>query len=270
MPELPEVEHAARRLREVVVGHTIVTARALHPATARSLTASTCRKLVGRVILSVERRAKVQLVGLDDGCLLAVHLRMTGDWDLGLATDPAPAYERARLTLANGRRVSFVDSRALGVLTLHAPGTFPRASFGPEPLDVSFTADVLAKALSTRRGPIKTVLLEQRVVAGLGNIYAVEALWVARISPVAIASRLSRTRIERLRDAIVQVLRDATGARYYDRDEHALGTTKATPSHVEPWRVYDRAGQACARCGGLVSRIVQGGRGTFFCRRCQR
>ena len=260
MPELPEVEDAARRLRTAVMNRTIVTARALHPSTARSLTVHACQQLVGQRVVSVDRRAKLQVVRFADDRVLEVHLRMTGDWDIGRDDDPAPLYERARFTCDDGTRISFVDSRAFGVLTVHDSGTFILPAYGPEPLDETFTATALMMALHRRRGPIKPVLLDQRVIAGLGNIYAAEALWEARIRPDAPANRIAFVRVARLRDAIRLVLQQAPSTRYYERAEHV----------EELWRVYDREGEPCRRCGKAVVRIVQAGRSTFYCRRCQR
>ncbi len=259
MPELPEVEDAARRLRAAIINRTIVSARALHPSTARSLTDEACRQLVGQQVVSVERRAKLQVVRFADDRVLEVHLRMTGDWDIGRDDNPAPQYERARFICDDGTRISFVDSRAFGVLTVHEPGTFDLPTYGPEPLDDAFTATALMTALHTRRGPIKPVLLNQQVIAGLGNIYAAEALWEARIRPDTPANRIAFVRLIRLRDAIRLVLNQAPSARYSERLER-----------VESWRVYDREGEQCRRCGKTIVRIVQAGRSTFYCRGCQR
>lgn len=260
MPELPEVEDAAQRLRNAMVGQRISSVDVFHPSIARTLTKGARRQLTGRTVTSVSRRAKIQLVSLDDGRLLEVHFRMTGDWEIGRAGDPVPALERARITCDDGTRVSFVDARAFGVLRLHEPGAFELPALGPEPLDAAFDTSVLAEALAPRRGPIKPVLLDQRVVAGLGNIYAAEALWVARIRPDVAANSLSRARVARLRDAIQLVLREATGGRYYERGGGERGG----------WRVYDREGAPCPRCSARITRVVQAGRSTYCCRRCQR
>ncbi len=265
MPELPEVENAAHRLRKALVGRTIVAARALHPALAKSLTATDCLELEGRTVAAVERRAKFQLVHLDDGQLIEVHFRMTGDWDIGRVDDPPPLLERARLTCADGTRVSLVDARAFGVIRRHAAGAFVMPALGPEPLDESFDATVLSAVLRAKRGPIKPVLLDQRVVAGLGNIYAAEALWEARIRPDAPANSLSLARVARLRDAIQLVLNAAPSGRYYERN----GTESDDPSG-EQWRVYGREGEPCRRCGHRIARVTQAGRSTFLCRKCQR
>jgi formamidopyrimidine-DNA glycosylase len=262
MPELPEVEFAAARLREAVTGGRIAAAEALHPSMRRSLPPADCERLVGRQIAAVTRRAKIQLVTLDDGQVLEVHFRMTGDWEIGPATSPPPAHERLRVTFTDGTCVSLVDSRAFAVVRLHAAGTLRLPALGPEPLDDTFTVDVFAAALATRKGPIKPVLLDQKVVAGIGNIYAAEALWVAKIHPTRSAASLSRVRIARLHEAIRLVLTAAPTGRYYARDAAA----RAEP---ESWRVYGREGEPCTRCGRSIRRITQAGRSTHYCS-CQK
>lgn len=262
MPELPEVEFAAARLREAVIGRRIAAAEALHRSLQRSLPPADCNRLVGRQIAAVARRAKIQLITLDDGQLLEVHFRMTGDWEFGPKDSPPPAYERVRLTFTDGTWVSLVDSRAFAVVRLHAAGAFRLPALGPEPLGDAFTVDVFAAALAKRPGPIKPVLLDQKVVAGLGNIYAAEALWVATIHPTRSAASLSRARIARLHEAIREVLTAAPIGRYYARDAAA----RAEP---ESWRVYGREGEPCTRCGRIVRRITQAGRSTYYCS-CQK
>lgn len=266
MPELPEVEFAASRLREAVAGHTIVRAEALHPSQRRYLPPAAARALAGQRIERVERRAKVQLLHLGDGSVIEVHFRLNGDWEFTAPSEPPPPHERVRLTTAEGVRVSLVDSRALCVLKRHPPGTFAGIDAGPEPLTDAFTVAGFRAALSARRAPIKPVLLDPRVVAGVGNIYASEALWEARIHPATAANTLSRGRVERLRDAIQLVLRTAPTGRYWART-----TADGVPvSESAIWRVYGRTGEPCRRCGSAVREVVQGGRRSYWCARCQR
>jgi formamidopyrimidine-DNA glycosylase len=261
MPELPEVEHAAARLRSAVLGRTISSATALHPAVARSLTKTASRRLEGRRVAAVERRAKIQLVTLDDAQVLEVHFRMTGDWDIGSVHDDAPRNERARFEFTDGTRVSLVDGRALSVLRVHAPNAFQLPALGPEPLSEEFSARVLRDALASRRGPIKPVLLDQKIVSGIGNIYAAEALWEARIHPESVANKLSLARLTRLVDAIRVVLLRAQGERYY---------APAPADAAYEFNVYAREGDRCMRDDGVIRRIVQAGRSTYFCAACQR
>ena len=261
MPELPEVEAAAERLRAVAIGQTIAAVRVAHPSLRKQLPPAAQHALVGRRIDRVERRAKIQLVHLEDGSLLEIHFRMTGDWEFTRSADPSPAHARLQLSLRSGVMVHLVDRRALAVVRRHAPGAWQPPALGPEPLTDDFTVEGFAAALATRRAPIKTVLLDQHVVAGVGNIYAAEALWVARIHPATPAQALSTARVTRLRDAIREVLGSAPAGRYYAR---------AGDAAVEHWRVYDAEGAPCPRCGTRIVRLVQSGRSSYCCPRCQR
>jgi formamidopyrimidine-DNA glycosylase len=259
MPELPEVEKGARMLRAASAGRRIAVVRVLHPVYARSLPAADVDRLTGRTIVDVTRRGKHQLATLDDGSVLEIHFGMTGEWIVGSASDPVDRFARVILDFIDGSRITLADSRALGAARLHQPGADVLPDLGPEPLSPSFSADSLGDVLRRRRGPIKVALLDQGVVAGLGNIYAAEALWLARISPRARASSLSAARRTRLVRAIRDVLRRAPAARYTDRENGA-----------QHWRVYDRAGKPCRRCGTRIARIIQGARSTYYCPKCQR
>jgi formamidopyrimidine-DNA glycosylase len=270
MPELPEVERAATMLRAALVGRTILQARTLHPSLARTLTPSACRALRGRRVERVTRRAKHQLVHLDDLGVLEIHFKMTGDWYFGRMDDRAPAHERARLVCDDGTRVSLVDARALAVMRLHAPGKLQLPPLGPEPFDPVFTGSVLRAALATRTSSIKQQLLDQRIVAGLGNIYGAEALWEARISPETSAASLSAARCARLVAAIRLVLERAPAERYYEPASPSEPGATARSRLTDPWRVYGREGEPCVVCGARIRRIMQGGRSTYFCPRCQR
>ena len=267
MPELPEVENAAEKLRDALLGNEISDVKVLHAAQKRSLPAPATRALIGLTAVSVTRRAKLQLVEFDSGHVLEIHFRMNGDWNIGTDRDDPPQHERVRFTLNNGTRVSLVDSRALSVVKLYNPGEFEMPDFGPEPLDDNWTTALFAEALSTRRGPIKPVLLDQKVVSGLGNIYSAEALWESRIDPRTPANSISRARVERLRNAIAAVLKRAPAARYYYKEGTGDGSGDESD---RSWRVYDREGLPCPRCGKKIKRITQAGRSTYWCSGCQR
>jgi formamidopyrimidine-DNA glycosylase len=247
MPELPEVEIAAGVLRKVAEGKTIATVHTLHRVHRRLLPLRAKRRLAGVRIDQIERRGKHQLLRLSDGATLHVHFRMTGDWETGRTSDPLPSYARVVIDFTDGSRAVLTDPRALSTVTLHGPGVDPLPDLGPDATDPAFTAAYLAGALAKRRIAIKPALLDQRVVAGLGNIYATEALWRARIDPRRTASSLDRRDLTRLVTAIRRVL--------------AKG---------EPWAVYDREGLRCHRCGSTVERITQAGRSTYWCPGCQR
>lgn len=258
MPELPEVEYAAERLRRIALHKTLNNVESLHPAFQKRLPGASATRLHGRTLVDVRRRAKIQLLTFDDGQVLEVHFRMTGDWEFGDIGDPLPPYERLRLVFTDGTRVSLVDSRALAVVVRHDAGALLLPNIGPEPLTDALTPPVLAATLRPRRAPIKQLLLDQRVIAGIGNIYASEALWEARIHPTTPGNTLSLTRITRLIDAIRVVLQRAHGERY------------GTPEDVA-FRVYDREGEPCTRHPHIrIRRLVQGARSTYYCARCQR
>jgi formamidopyrimidine-DNA glycosylase len=212
--------------------------------------------LRGATIASVERRGKHQLVHLDDGRVLHAHFRMTGDWTIDKVTDDLPRFARATISLDDGTRAVLDDPRALSTLDLHLANAAPALGLGPEPSDPALTATSLREALAKRRGPIKPVLLDQRVIAGLGNIYAAESLLHARIAPSTPASSLSQKQLGALLRAIRAVITKATGARYTD-------------SSVSRLAVYDREDKLCRRCGSRIERIVQAGRSTYFCPGCQ-
>lgn len=256
MPELPEVESAVRRLRRAIAGRVIASATVIHPALKRRLSNARLRSVRGATVASVERRGKHQLIRLDDGRVIHAHFRMAGDWTFDRADDELPRFARAQITFTDGTRVVLDDPRALSTLDLHPAHAELDLGLGPEPSDPSLTADSLARALEKKRGPIKPVLLDQRIIAGIGNIYAAESLWTAKISPEASASSLTRREVSSLLRAIRAVIDRATGARYTDDDVGRLA-------------VYDREGKPCRRCRTKIERIVQAGRSTYFCPRCQ-
>ena len=271
MPELPEVERATQLLRQALEGQTIARVEVRHPSAARHLPPAVAESLGGVRVTSVQRRAKYQLVHLDDARTIEVHFKMTGDWAIGPADLPPPPLERVALFTEHGLRIALVDGRAFAILRVHAPGALVLPPLGLEPLDPKWSSAYLASALAARRGPIKPTLLDQRIVAGLGNIYSAEALWEARIHPAARAGALSQARVARLADAARLVLERAPAARYYGRRTLDDGYHWALGDGDDStWQVYDREGEPCHRCGGTIRRITQGGRSTYYCGRCQR
>lgn len=259
MPELPEVEFASRVLRKAVVGRTVTRVRVLHRAQSRGLPRRHVARVVGARITGVARRGKHQLLSLSTGDTLVVHFRMTGDWAVETVGDPAHRFARVIIDLDDGTRVSLVDPRALSTVTLALPGTSPVPALGPDAADPNVDVRVFENALSRRRIPIKVALLDQRVLAGVGNIYAAEALWLARIDPRVAANALTRARAARLLVAIRSVLEkaQASSGRYRETAEGRF-------------EVYDREGEPCSRCRTLIRRITQAGRSTYFCPQCQK
>jgi formamidopyrimidine-DNA glycosylase len=258
VPELPEVEHAARTLARAASGERIRRARVFHPYVGRLLSKASLRRLAGRRIARVDRRGKHQLVVLDDGSTLHVHFRMTGDWMICPAGTELPRFARFILDLDTGLRIVLTDPRALATVELLRPGASLATVLGPDAVSREFDAEYLRGALAKRRVGIKLALLDQRVVAGVGNIYAAEALWLARIDPRAPAFHLGARDAERLVRAIRRVL--ARG-----RD----GTGRYSSTGVLRLNVYDREGKPCLRCGARIERIVQGTRSTYWCPVCQ-
>jgi len=260
MPELPEVERAAIIARGIAVGRTITSVTVRHRAQRRGLPAKDARSLVGDRVLAVERRGKSQRFHLESGRDLQVHFRMTGDWAIP-GPGPLPPTVRAIIAFDDGSRLALDDPRALSVLSLCDTGR-DEDPLGPDATDPALSADYLANALASRRIPIKVALLDQATVAGIGNIYASEALWRARIDPRTPAQQLSRVRLSRLVKAIQATMRDALKrqSRYYGSED---------PEPEARFAVYDREGEACRRCRKKIRRITQAARSTYFCGNCQ-
>lgn len=260
MPELPEVEHAVRRLRRWIGRRVIERAEAHHRAIRRTLTAARLRSLAGRSVREVTRRGKHQFAHLDDGRVLHVHFRMNGDWERVRSGKPMPPHARLTLHLDDGTRVVLTDSRALATAVLLTSIDDVLDGLGPEADDPALTDARFHAMLGGKRSPIKVALLDQRLLAGVGNIYATEALWHATVSPRAAAGALSVARA----GAVLRGVRTAIGRGMRQEGRYAGGD-----SHE--FLVYEREGLACHHgCGGKIRRIVQGGRSTYYCPRCQR
>ena len=259
MPELPEVERAARALGRAALGKTIASVKAIHPALKRRLSPAQSRATRGKRIDRIERRGKHQLLHLDSGDTLVVHFRMNGDWEIGTTSDPIDRFARAMIELSDGTRVSLVDSRALSSITLDREGASSLPKLGREASDPSLDADYLLAALGRKKVAIKPALMDQSVMAGLGNIYAAEALWEAELDPRRPAAKVTKAKLAKLVESIRLVLspKKRRPGRYTEK------------RGVERFAVYDREGKGCRRCDGIIERIVQAGRSTYFCPGCQ-
>jgi formamidopyrimidine-DNA glycosylase len=267
MPELPEVETIRVELAPRLEGRSLARVEILDPRLTRPIDLfEVAEELEGDRIVAVERRGKYLVLRLESGLALLVHLRMTG----GFHWQPT-THERAVLELDDGTRLVYRDIRRFGTwLVLEDAELEPylAAKNGPEPLGPRFTADWLAEQLARRRAPLKAVLLDQRVVAGLGNIYADEALWRARINPLRAAASLSREEVGRLQRAIRASLRkgitrQGSTLSTYARPDGSAGTMQ------DEFRAYGRDGLPCPRCRTPIAKARVGGRGTWFCPRCQ-
>jgi formamidopyrimidine-DNA glycosylase len=280
MPELPEVETVARDLRPMLVGGTIVGARSSWARTLRTHTPDAFAEAVaGHRIDAVGRRGKLLVIELGDGLALTIHLKMTGQLFVVPADLPVDPYVRLVLELGDGRELRFRDIRKFGRVGLYARnaggelvleegGSDVFASTGPEPLDEAFTLRVFRRRLRGRRGRLKPLLLNQAFVAGIGNIYADEALWLARLHPLRSASSLRPPDEARLYRAIRSVLAEAVERRGSSIDDYTA--PDGDGEMQELLQVYQRTGEACPRCGRPLKRIVIGARSTHFCSWCQR
>ncbi len=272
MPELPEVEIAATTLAPQVIGRRISAIEKLDwERMVETPDLPTFYALLpGRSILSVGRRAKWILITLDADWTLALHLRMSGNVFVAEVETSPDIHTHLVLALDNGRRIFFHDQRKFGRLRLlDADGLVQlNAQHGPEPLSDDFTPSTLEGILAGRPTRIKLLLLDQARIAGLGNIYVNEALWMAGISPLRPASSLNRADVERLYTAIRRVLAQAIQNQGSTLRNYRNGYGQSGQNQ-EHFLVYDRAGTPCPRCGTTIERIVQGQRSTYLCAHCQ-
>lgn len=273
MPELPEVEVLRRSLEPHVVGATIESVRVWNPDLREPVNRrhlGTCR---GRQIVAARRRAKYLLLDLTGGKTMVVHLGMSGRLTLGLSTALPEPHEHVSIFLDSGRRLRFRDTRRFGLVLvrstrgLEADSHF--AHLGLEPLAGALDGEVLKTLAVGRRSPIKSFLMDGRIVVGVGNIYAVEALHRAGIHPTRSVARISTDRWGRLASAVRETLSEAidqggTTLNDFTDAQGESGYFKVSLS------VYDREGQTCRRCQRSIRRIVQSGRSTFYCPGCQR
>jgi formamidopyrimidine-DNA glycosylase len=273
VPELPEVETVRTSLEPALVGRRFERVEITDPRLTRPLDPEeVSAELNGEVVQSVERRGKYLVFRFRTGRVLLIHLRMTGTLghhrDGPLDEDP---HRRAVVRLDDGSDVTYRDVRRFGTWLLLEPGeetAYLTERLGEEPLGERFTTDVLAARLAGRRAPIKAAILDQRSAAGMGNIYADEALWRARIHPLTPAGQLERPEVGRLQRSIRDALR-AGIARQGTTLRDYRTPTGARGSMQEALRVYGREGEPCLRCGTAVAKTRVAGRGTYYCPTCQ-
>ncbi len=297
MPELPEVETVRRGLEPAMLGRTVKAVRLNRPDLRFPFPVRLVETLTGSRIMALNRRAKYILIELDTGHTLLVHLGMTGRFTVWPAQgavrnlgefyylDEAGhkgtgTHDHMVVDLDDGTRIVYTDPRRFGFVDLIEPGAIAANRFlvglGTEPLGNELNADILNTALSGRKTPLKAALLDQRIVAGLGNIYVCEALYRARLSPRRLAGTITRKsatspRLEKLVSAIRTVLGEAIDAGGSTLKDYAH-TDGSSGDFQQRFDVYGREGEACrtAGCASLVRRIVQSGRSSFYCPTCQR
>lgn len=276
MPELPEVETIARALRDggglaperkpnpPVVGREILQARLLWERTlAQPSPAAFRRQVKGQCIEGVSRRGKYLCLHLTRDWLL-IHLRMSGDIFVRRADQPAGQYDRLVLSLAGGLQMAFSDARKFGRAWLLADPQPVLGTLGPEPLDPAFTPEIFFQGLARRRRRLKPLLMDQRFIAGLGNIYVDEALFLARLHPLTPAERVTQAQAERLLQAIRQVLQAGI-----KRNGASIDWIYRGGDFQNHFQVYQRTGKPCRRCGTPIERLVVAQRGTHVCPACQ-
>jgi formamidopyrimidine-DNA glycosylase len=269
MPELPEVETIKTELAPHVIGRSIKGVTLLWEGIVRQPSVAEFRsRITGQKIVGLARRGKYLLVNLSRGDLLIIHLKMTGALLVGRGSPEPPRFTRAIIHLDRGVSIFFRDPRKFGLMRLVKDKESVVGELGPEPLESEFTPGLLQKLLAKRQAPIKALLCDQNFIAGIGNMYADEALFAAKIHPLRMGASLSTEEIERLHKAIRQVLRAGIGHKgasvenYYRPD----GTTGT--AHFE-FKVAHGRGKNCPNCGTPIERITVRGRGTYFCPKCQ-
>jgi formamidopyrimidine-DNA glycosylase len=279
MPELPEVETVCRGLAKYLGGRRLLRVEQRRPDLRFPLPERFVERLAGRRVEAIERRAKFILIRLDDGQVLICHLGMTGRMLIGGPKPALEPHDHVVFHAEGGVSLRYNDARRFGCMDLASADGLERHEWlkglGPEPLGADFDGPRLAAALAGKRTPIKAALLDQRVVAGVGNIYASEALFRAGISPRRLAHTVQGERANRLAQAVREVLEEAIAAggsslRDYVQTDGELGYFQ------HRWQVYEREGKACGGCDcdiaetGGIRRIVQSGRASFYCPRRQR
>jgi len=265
MPELPEVETIKNELAPHIIGHTITGITLFDERVVRQPPVEEFgSRLIGETITEIGRRGKYLFFSLTGGQTLVIHLKMTGS----LWLTPPDRFTRAVIHLDGDKKIYFRDPRKFGVMWLVADKNSVADKLGPEPLEDGFTARTLAKALARRTAPIKALLFDQSLIAGIGNMYADEALFLAKIHPMRAGGSLSKKEIERLHSAIKQVLTAAINDKGASVDTYFRPDGQIGTAHFQ-FRVAHRRGESCPTCGTPLQRIPVRNRGSYFCPICQ-
>ena len=289
MPELPEVETIKRDLTKLIVGKKVLDIKTDSVKQVQPSLGVVKKAVVGKRVLGIKRRAKLLIIELgnssnkkreslkaqkfaeDTEIFLAIHLKLTGRLLVRDKNDPQDDWQRVLITLSGGKELRFCDLRKFGWIKLldARSWTLEAEKFGPEPFSKEFTINYLKKIFSKTTRAIKIVLMDQKKIAGIGNIYASEALFLAKIDPRKSAKQLGNQTIEQLKKSIITVLKE--GIKYRGASDHdyldALGQKGSYQDH---FLVYGREGKKCFDCKGKVAKIKLGGRGTYFCPKCQK
>jgi formamidopyrimidine-DNA glycosylase len=270
MPELPEVETVRRSLERLIVGQTIATVEVREPRLRRPLASDFAAALASRAICQVGRRGKYLQVSLDNGQVWLIHLGMTGQLVVGHPDAIPRPHDHIMIVLGNGQCLRYNDTRRFGLMAVGSEEQVAAwTGLGVEPLSPAFSPHYLWSKTQRTQRTIKDVLMDQRVVAGIGNIYASELLFRARVRPACVAAALNRQAIERIVKSAKVVLREAIRHRGSSISDYLDGEGQPGSFQVR-FRVYDREGESCRVCTTPIRREVRGGRSAFFCPTCQR
>jgi formamidopyrimidine-DNA glycosylase len=270
MPELPEVETVRRSLAPFLVGVSIRSVTVREPRLRQTLTADFAKVLTGRTIAQLGRRGKYLYLHLDDGKIWLVHLGMTGQLLVEETENLPLPHDHVLVTLSTGQRLRYNDPRRFGLMMIGSAAEIETVTaLGVEPLGRMFTSRYLREKIRRTQRTIKDVLMDQRVVAGIGNIYASELLFRAGVQPSRVAATLTETATDQIVEATKVVLREAIRHRGSSISDYRDGEGKRG-GFQDRFRVYDREGQPCSECQRLIQRETRGGRSSFFCMSCQR
>ena len=269
MPELPEVETVRNEILPYIIGRYVTGVTLFWEGIVKEPSAEEFySRLIGQRITSLNRRGKYLIVSLSSDDFWIIHLKMTGSLIIGQDSSQPPKYTRAIIHLDKDTNIFFRDPRKFGILKLVKDKNTIIGKLGPEPLETDFTPQVLAQLLAKRTAPIKALLLDQHLIAGIGNMYADEALFAAKIHPLRSGASLSREEIERLYNAIREVLWAGISKKGASTDTYFRPDGTRGSAHDE-FNVAHGSGKTCPNCGTPIERIVVRNRGTYFCPKCQ-
>lgn len=269
MPELPEVENVRRSLAPIV-GQTIEALDVREPRLRRRVTADLSKRTVGRKIIGLDRCGKYLLMHLSGGDAVLAHLGMSGTFTIVPVSTALEEHDHVRFLFTNGSALVFNDPRRFGLILAGRPESFEElAHMGPDPLSAEFSPAWLRRLTRGRKRPVKNLLMDQRLVAGIGNIYANEILFEAGVRPSRQARKLRLAELDLLHAATQRVLAEAIASGGSSISDYRDGSGR--PGYFQlTFRVYDRDGKPCLRCAAKVRRVVHAGRSSFYCPKCQR
>lgn len=270
MPELPEVETVKNELLPHVIGHHISGVTLIWEGIVKEPSAEEfCSGVIGQKITGIDRRGKYLLVGLSSGDVLVIHLKMSGSLIVGHDSVAPPRFTRAIIHLDGDTNVFFCDPRKFGLMRLVKDKDSVVGKLGPEPLEAEFTPQRLMEILAGRKAPIKALLLDQHLVAGIGNMYADEILFATGIHPLRTGDSLSRPEVERVHGAIQRILLAAIANKGASTDTYFRPDGTRGTAHFEFKVAHQRGGKLCDNCGNPIERMVVRNRGTYYCPTCQ-